>query len=275
MGSGGDSNVAARRFGATGPQYCFSRKPCPTLRRAPLQPLLTVIHSSIVAARRRLPPVWLTAAALLTAGLAPPAYADLSGLYVGASGGDTLSTYRHADIDSAVVGSFAQGGESLVLSSSRVRDDHAPWSVDVGYRFSAYLGLEAAYLQLGTVNYAGSGKASSFFGSAPIDLGLSFKSRGPALALVGVLPMTNAWDLDVRLGGYEGKTLTQYVSSSPSSGFDSKTSSSLMGGVGTQYIIAAHWVLRLDYTHLNSLGEKLLNRSFNVDLLAAGVDYVF
>jgi opacity protein-like surface antigen len=219
------------------------------------------------------------AAALLTTGLsARPAAADEQGMYVGADVGYTLSTYGRQDINSAVASSFASGGETLALSSSYARDRQTPASADVGYRFLTYFGVEASYLTLGTVEYASRGKATSLFGGGPTEVELSFKSRGPALALTGALPMTNDWSLTVRLGAYEGKTLTHYASDVDGTahhGSVAKTSTSLLAGVGSQYVIAAHWVLRLDYTHLNQLGEGLLSKSFNVDLLSAGVNYVF
>jgi hypothetical protein len=218
----------------------------------------------------------LAAAALLVMGLAArPAAADDGGIYVGADAGYTLSTYRREEINDAVVASYAAGGDTLHLTSSYVRDRQTPAAFDVGYRFAGNFGIEASYLTLGTVEYAGRGKVSSFYGSGLAQVALSFKSRGPALALTGSLPMTNYWSLTARLGAYEGKTLTDYASSTGSSGTDSKTSASLLAGVGTQYVLGAHWLLRLDYTHLNQLGEEVLNKSFNVDLLTAGVNYVF
>lgn len=224
-------------------------------------------------------PAPIACAALVSLCLgAPPAVADGGGLYLGASGGYTLSSYRHADLDSALVQSFAGSGDTLVLSGSSIRNEHAPWSVDVGYRFSAFFGLQASYLELGTLKYAGAGTASSLFGSIPVTVSLDIRSRGPALALVGALPLTNDWGLDARLGVYEGKTVTEFAVTSngtPNSGSDSKTSASLLAGLGTSYVLGGHWVLHLDYTHLNKLDEKVLTKSFNVDLLTAGVAYAF
>jgi opacity protein-like surface antigen len=221
----------------------------------------------------------MAAATLFSLGLlARPAVADEGGWYFGANGGYTVDTYRRSDLNSALVSTVAAAGDTLVLCCSRVHDKETPWSVDVGYRLSQYLGIEASYIQLGTVRYAAFGKASSFFGSESFDADLNIKSRGPGLALVGVLPMTNDWNLEARLGGYEGKTISQYLTvadGSPHSGSGSETSASLLAGFGTQYIVGAHWVLHLDYTRFNSLGEKLLNNSFNVALLTAGVDYLF
>ncbi len=208
---------------------------------------------------------------------AAPAVAD-GGLYLGASGGYTLDSYRRTDLNSALVGNFAASDYQLVLSSASLRDQGTPWALEAGYRFSSYFGLEASYLELGSLRYAASGTATSQFGGGKTDVDLDIKSRGPALALVGTLPLTNDWNVEARLGAYEGKTITAFaadVAGTRSSGSESQTSASLLASVGAQYIVSAHWLVRLDYTHLNSLGEKLLGQSFNVDLLTAGVLYAF
>lgn len=217
----------------------------------------------------------LAASLLLSVGLtARPAAADESGWYVGADAGYTLDTYRRADIDNGIRAQFSGSGETLDLSSSFVHERQTPAALEVGYRFTSYFGIEASYLALGTLEYASRGKVVDIGAAA---FALSFKSHGAALALSGTLPMTNSWNLTARLGGYEGQTVTDYAAGGASSarGSDSKTSASLLAGVGAQCVVTAHWVLHLDYTHLNQLGEKVLSQSFNVDLLTAGVSYVF
>lgn len=268
-------NAALRR--------CVPRAPCPTLPRLPGNELFQqgapVSHNPVPA------DLWQTlrAALLAAASLSilppqPAAAADTGGFYVGADGGYTLSTYSHADLDRALVANLASSDYTLSLSGSSVRDDHAPWSVDVGYRFNPYFGLEASYLQLGTVNYVARGKATSLFGGGPFAVDLGIKSRGPALAFLGVLPLTNELALEAHLGAYEGKTLSQYVDAfdgSAGGGSGSQTTTSLLASLGGQYVIGGHWIVRLDYTRLNRLDEKVLGDSFDVSLLTAGVLYAF
>jgi opacity protein-like surface antigen len=221
------------------------------------------------------------AALALAAWLLSPAAAraDDSGLYLGASGGYTLDSYHRADLNEALVENLAASDYTLVLRGASLHEQGTPWALEVGYRFSSYFGLEASYLELSSLRYQSVGTAIPPFGSSgKATFDLDFKSRGPTLSFVGVLPLTNQWNLEARLGAYEGKTTTDYAASvigSPSSGAESQTSASVLASVGTQYVIAPHWVVRLDYTRLNSLGEKLLDKSFNVDLLTAGVFYAF
>jgi opacity protein-like surface antigen len=222
-------------------------------------------------------PARLTGVALsLLCLVTQPAVAGGGGFYVGASAGYTLSSYRRADLDNAVVENLAGGGYTVTLTDSSDRYGQPPWSVDVGYQISSYFGLEASYLELGTLKYASSGTATSPSGPAAVNLNI--RSRGPALALVGTLPLTNDWGIRARLGVYEGKDTTNFsvsVSGNSNSGSDSRTSATLLAGLGVSYVLASHCVLHLDYTHLNQLGEKVLTKSFNADLLTAGVAYAF
>ena len=198
-----------------------------------------------------------------------------SGFYIGGDFGVELRTYGQSDLSGALQSTFEQGGEDLALTSTSLRKDRTLWSADVGYMASPYFSVEASYFDLGELKYQAAGtETSSYYGTAPVSVDIHIKSQGPALALVGVLPLSDAWQINVRLGAYEGKTTTDYTTLA-GTGSDSQTSTSLLGGVGTAYIFGAHWMVRLDYVHLDHLDEKVLGRAFDVDLMKTGVAYVF
>jgi len=198
--------------------------------------------------------------------------------YVGGNYGYTLSTYDRAALDDTLVGAFNASGYDLVLAKAFLHDKEAPWSADIGYMISPYLSVEASYLDLRTLRYFARGTETTVFGSTPLATNISINSHGPTLALVGVLPMTNDWSLNARAGGYESKTTTDYgfvIDTGPTSGAASESSTSILAGVGTAYTLGAHWILKLDYLYLNHIGEKFLDKPFNVNLLTAGVAYAF
>jgi hypothetical protein len=202
--------------------------------------------------------------------------ADDTGFYVGANVGRVLRTYRLNDIDNGVIAAFENSGNPVVLSSSSLRKDHVMWTADVGYMVSRNFGIEASYLHLGSLAYSTSGTETA--GSTAVSLKLDIKSRGPALAAVAVLPMSNWWTVDGHLGAYEGKTIatdTTATDANSQPGTQSKTSTSLLAGVGTAFTVSSHCALRADYIRLQSVKEAALGRSFNVDLVTAGVVFVF
>jgi len=199
-------------------------------------------------------------------------------LYVGGNFGYALSTYGRTALDDALASSVSATGYGLALSTSYVRDKQPVWSADIGYMISRYLSVEGSYLDLGTLRYFARGTETSSFNSTSIAGNLNISSRGPALALVGVLPMTNDWSVNARVGAYESKTKTAYrfaFSSSANVGSEAESSTTPVVGAGTTYVLGAHWVLRLDYLYLDQIKEKLLAKSFNVNLVTAGVAYAF
>jgi opacity protein-like surface antigen len=213
--------------------------------------------------------------------LAPPAMADDTGFYVGANVGRILSSYRRTDLDSALTHDFTQANSGFTFGTGAVERDRLMWSVDVGYMFSQNWGVEASYLHLGSLRYTSFGtEPSSDDTGTPLEVkaNVEIVSHGPALALVGVLPMSNIWEVDARVGAYEGKTTSTYVAAvgdNTNPGKRSKSSTSTMVGVGTALTLTTHLIVRVDYLRIQHLDEQVFERSFNVDLVTAGLAYVF
>ena len=215
--------------------------------------------------------------------LALPAMADDdTGFYVGANVGRVLSTYRRSSLDADVTGVFgtAFDGSStgFAIGKSSVQKDPVTWSADVGYMLSRNVGIEASYLYLGSLRYSSFGSRPSSTGTSQVIADVDIKSHGPALALLGVLPMSNLWEVDARVGAYEGKTTSTYfsaVDANTNSGKLSKSSTSLLLGIGTGLTLTEHCVARVDYMRVEHIDEQLFRRSFNVDLLTVGFAYVF
>jgi len=90
--------------------------------------------------------------------------------------------------------------------------------------------------------------------------------------------MSNIWEIDARVGAYEAKTRSTYYSAvdiRSAAGRESKTSTSLLAGVGTSVTLTEHCIARLDYIRLQHIDEQAFEHSFNVDLLSAGLAFVF
>jgi opacity protein-like surface antigen len=210
-----------------------------------------------------------------------PAMADDTGFYIGANAGRVLSTYKRKDLDSASYDAFGGANQQVAFSPPSALDKtHVMWSANVGYMLNPNFGLEASFIHLGSLTYTAYGtNVNSFTGSSQnFSLKLDLKSQGPALAAVGVLPMTNFWQLDARVGAYQGKTTTTFLTAidgTPNPGKESKTSTSVLLGVGTAITLTNHLVARIDYMRLQGVDEKVFDKSFNVDLVTAGVAFVF
>lgn len=199
-------------------------------------------------------------------------------VYVGGNYAYTLTTYDRSALNDALTNAVAASGAGLALKASYLDSKQISWSADVGYMVSPYFSIEASYLDLGTLKYFARGTESSIFASASFATRVDITSRGPTLALVGVAPMTNDWYLNARVGAYESKTTSDVrsvIDGNVLVGSDSESSTDVLAGAGTAYVLGAHWIFRLDYLYLNQIKEKLLGKPYSVNLLTAGVAYTF
>jgi len=213
--------------------------------------------------------------------LAEPAMADeMTGLYFGANALNLLSTYRRATLDDGMTAAFGGAKNGYAMGPSSTDRSHLSWTVDVGYMLTPNFGVELSFLDFGPFRYSGYGTVtSSADGNASdIHLNLDVRTHGPALAVVGVLPMTNFWDLTARVGAFQAKTKSTFhttVGDSGDSGNFSQNTTSVLASVGTAFTLTTHCVLRMDYLRIQKIKEKALERDFNVDGVTAGIEYVF
>lgn len=219
-------------------------------------------------------PVAAVISTLLAAGLSAPAAADGGVPYVGVNLGTTLSTYSTSDLNNALI---AASGNEFTIQSASLDKPKGVWWADAGYMVKPYVGVEASYLDLQTLKYHASGTETSL-ATVPATAKLDIESRGPTLALLGVLPFWDSWGVDGRVGVYLGKTSTSYSSTSGTntgSGSESTTAASVLLGVGCSYSFSTHLAVRADLMHVNHVHEPVLGQSFNVNLLTGGIIYAF
>jgi opacity protein-like surface antigen len=215
-----------------------------------------------------------TAAVIAGVVLGQAAAADDGGLYLATSYGDALRTYKRSEIDRNV--NAALDGR-VTVDTSKSESNKPIWSASVGYMFSPNFGIEASYLDLGKLKYRahGSGDPSDI---ESLSLNFETKSHGPVLALVWALPMGNNWGVNGRIGAYHVKSTTESVLIADDDTIPTTqkaTSTSLIAGVGASLILSTHLAVRLDYLYINKVKEQLLEKSFGVQLVTAGLAYVF
>jgi opacity protein-like surface antigen len=206
-----------------------------------------------------------------------PAAADESGFYVGADGGYTLQTDRRRDLDYEFVGAYRSADYDIAVGPTSYQRSGIV-AADVGYLFAPYFAVEAAYLDLGTLRYSMRGTDYGYLGRYPVADVLHISSRGPALDAVGRLPLTDAVSLELRLGAYEGKTMSHFwgaLAGSYDTNSLSQSSTSVFAAAGASYLLDAHWMVRLDYLYLDRLDEKFFATKFDVGAVTAGFSYFF
>jgi hypothetical protein len=224
-------------------------------------------------------PLICAALGLTSIACANSTWADgLTGFYLGGSFGGVRNDFDANVLDGQYQRAAAAFGDKLKLASSSVQRDSEVWSVNAGYMPWAYLGFDLSFLRLGELTHRSVGTLEESTGNEPAVISATLASHGPALALLGRLPLTDALDLDIRLGDYYGKaSLTNgFTNDSKYRGStEAVSSSSLLLGVGAAYSFAGHWSARLDYLRINGANVGGDFGKYNANLATVGVTYTF
>jgi opacity protein-like surface antigen len=225
--------------------------------------------------RRSMPLAGLTLV-LLAAGSAPALAAD-SGFYVGATAGQSLFHQDRNDADGAILDAFSSNGFGVASGSSSLDKTDFAFSGLLGYRVMPGFAIEAAYVDLGKLNYKFSGTVVDFQ-SFSATANLTAEAKGPTLSALGILPVSPSWEVYGRLGAFFSKvTLTADISVNGLHGSDSESANSVDGliGVGTAWHLGKNLALRAEYTRFANVGDKDKTGETNIDLFNLGVTYSF
>jgi hypothetical protein len=187
-------------------------------------------------------------------------------LYLTADFGKTTYGGELASYDTAASERLAGIGVNAALAQSnldRKYTQHRPRSYGLRWQ-SRYTGFEVGYFNLGRATYAATGQASEVGGPVNLTTDMTVKSRGPALSLLGVLPLGRAWQLEVRGGGYYGRNSTTW--SATKGGFDTGTYSdknhefSTLAGSALVVDIGGQSALSLGYTRFFDVANRRIER---------------
>jgi hypothetical protein len=203
---------------------------------------------------------------------------DAGGAYFGGNFGRAHNTYDSGLIDSQIAGIAAASGDTLSYSDRSTQRMSDVWWVDAGYLFNPYVGIEAEFFHLGEFKYEFSGTLAGPGGDESISTKTEVTSHGPALSLLLRLPFSESFAADLRIGDYYGKATANAlitVGSTGGPGSSSKTTSSLVVGVGAAYTFAAHWSLRGDVLRVNKTGDDGTTGVFSVNMVTLGASYTF
>ena len=141
-----------------------------------------------------------------------------------------------------------------------VDDGDLAWSVGLGYRVNKYLAAELEYIDFGTTNvaehYSVDFPGMSFPGPAEFTLNYSSNVTGPALSLLGTLPVGENFELFLRGGALFGSR--DFAVSQGA--LDEKFSRTvLLAGAGVTWSFATRWAIRAEYQQTGTLSESFVS----------------
>lgn len=215
--------------------------------------------------------------AVLLASAGGPALAG-DGFYVGATAGRSFFHENQGEADAAITEAFNESGFTVFSGSSSLDKSDFAFGGLVGYQFLPGFSLEAAYVDLGKLNYKSNAMVTNGFVTLPAAANLTAKAKGPTLSALGGLPLSPAWEVYGRAGLFFSKvTLTADLNVNGVTGSASESANSVNGlfGVGTAWHVAKNVALRAEYTRFVNVGDKDKTGQTNIDLVNVGVTYSF
>jgi hypothetical protein len=215
---------------------------------------------------------------ILAAGVTAAHADEVSGWNFGVNGGLGRNEYKTAFVDDQYRSQAAAAGDTLTYDSNAAHRNEDVWWVESGYLPWSYLGFEAAFFHLPEFTHRNVGTAVSSSGSESVITVGGVTSHGPAVSLIGRLPLTDTFEADIHVGDYLGKsslTAGLHVGSNYQVSKVSTTRSSLLAGVGGGYSFAGHWSVRLDVLHFNKVGDGREVGQFDVNMVTVGAAFTF
>lgn len=191
-----------------------------------------------------------------------------SGLYFNITGGATSIDMGGSrdDFDEAfalpLAEAFFEVGLDVVDFESSLDDSDIGWGLQVGYRFNRFLAAEVGYVSLGEGLYEALMTVTDGFESLPLEVSARVQSKGPVAAVLGMLPVTERFDVHVKGGLYFSDTRSRVrvrdiefgenIAHTDVDGSDQD----LFAGVGGAWNINERYSLRFEFQRYFEVGDE-------------------
>lgn len=206
-----------------------------------------------------------------------PTLAAERGFYAGFDLGQASYDLDRRDLDGQIVGAFESLGLTVLSGDSSTSEDGFTYGITLGYQVLPYLAVEASYIDLDDAEYRGSATVTDGVTTADFRTQVTTESAGPALSVLGILPLPRNWEVYARAGVYFSNTdVTARLASgdSVSTGDDSSSSEEFLWGAGVGYS-RDQWTVRLDYQQVTDVGDEDVVGEVNIDRIALSALYRF
>jgi OmpA-like transmembrane domain len=200
----------------------------------------------------------------------------ISGLYLGASAGLAKINYDNSAFQTQLQNDIAGFG-TLDFTSASLHDRKTAWWANAGYMAWPYVGIDVSYLHLGELYNQVNGTFLQSDGTTQsVGAATRVSSKGPALGLLFRLPLTEHFDVNLRVADYYARTtLTNILNAATyTTTVQTANQSSLLAGLGVAYVFEGHWSARFDYLRIEHAGDSATGK-YNAGVLAVGASYTF
>lgn len=195
------------------------------------------------------------------------------GFYVGVAAGQTDYDVAASDGIAVLISGLPSGGGVFMVQSdsTQVEDDGVSWSAILGYRIHTYVAAELGYMSFAKADVTETFQVPLPVPFAPRTIPITQRTRvaveGPAMSLLGILPLSSSWEAYLRGGVLfaDQEQQLMYTSGSDEVTFGSKE---WLAGVGVQWTFAGRWGLRLEYQRTDSIEGNARTGEIDLDQLS-------
>jgi opacity protein-like surface antigen len=175
---------------------------------------------------------------------------------------------------------FIPTDAAFLTPETTVDDTSVGWNVSLGYRVNKYLAAELAYVNSGEASLM---QRYASFTVVPVPFpdiyrGYTVTSRGPALSVLGSLPLSSQWEVFLRGGvlfaKQEVETQTNIIDATVPSVLylDREFSDEVYTvGAGVQWAFLPRWTARLEYQRTDDLQANEIMGESRIDQASLSV----
>jgi opacity protein-like surface antigen len=213
----------------------------------------------------------LFASTLLATISATPALAAEPGFYLGAGLGRADEEPRSVGINVAI-GLFPTSIVRLDPEQVEIDESDVAWSATVGYRINSYVAAEVEYMDFGTTDITETYRIPPPpIPQVPtITRRYSTRVTGPALSVLGTIPVGKRFDVFLRAGVLFADREME-INQSVGLGDTTFGSSVWLAGAGVDMSLASRWSLRLEYQRTGETDESILVGGTELERVALSV----
>jgi OmpA-OmpF porin, OOP family len=206
-------------------------------------------------------------------GLGPTVASAQEGPYFGLFWGKGSTDISRSDLNELSSDLTIALGGTAPSGTSELNDMDSIWGAQVGYRFNRWVAAEVGYVDLGKASYVADLVSNFGGGNEAYQSRGRFLSSGPTVAVLGIVPIKDLFDIYARGGIYFADTRFR-VRFEFFDGFltaeEKAGTQELFGGLGFAWNISEDYAVRAEVTHFVDVGDDDRTGEASVTMLALG-----
>ncbi|MBU1665601.1 MAG: outer membrane beta-barrel protein [Gammaproteobacteria bacterium] len=186
---------------------------------------------------------------------------------VGVGGSKAKDVGSAAEVDASLLADYG------ITATSTAEDTDTAWKLFAGYRINKNFAVEGSYADLGKATFD-----STVTAPAAGTVNISWKSKAWSLAAVGILPVTDQFEVFGKIGGHfwdVDMSVTATGGGGTAAGSASDDGTSWLYGVGASYSFSKNIAVRAEWERYQDVGDENTTGKSDVDMLSVGVQYKF